>query len=251
MLRFLTPLLLGASLFAELHEADRYDFDQAAAKAYCASLGSSWRLLGIKELFTLRGDRRFSQEESFWSSGTAYDGISRISTGSEGDAGQQRGAQIGYTLFLRDGDVTLAPLSKKTGVICTDAPPVETSPRYEQGPIGVKDFQNDILWADLDTHDKKTKRTFEEAQRFCEDLNLHGRSWRLPSLEELYGIVTYDRFSPSVDTGTFGVMMSRYYWSDDTFGEHEAYVVGFKLGSVATSTKSNHSYFRCVSDLDE
>ena len=46
-------------------------------------------------------------------------------------------------------------------------------------------------------------------------------------------------------------MMSRYYWSDDTFGEHEAYVVGFKLGSVATSTKSNHSYFRCVSDLDE
>ncbi len=46
-------------------------------------------------------------------------------------------------------------------------------------------------------------------------------------------------------------MQNRYYWSDDTtFGsKDEAYVVGFSIGSVATSEKSNKSYFRCVSDL--
>lgn len=251
MLRLLSTLFLSASLFAELHEAQSYDFDQAAAKRYCTSLGSTWRLPGIKELFELCGDLRFSQEESFWSSDTAYDGISRISTGSEGDAGLQSGSKIGYTLFLRDGDVTLTPLTKKTGVICTDASLSKETPRYERMEIGIRDFQNDIVWSSLDAYDKKMKRTFEEAREFCENLDLHGRFWRLPTLEELYGIVTYERLRPSVDTAYFGVMMSRYYWSDDPFNAAEAYVVGFKLGSVATSTKGNRSYFRCVTDIDE
>ena len=251
MLRLMTALFLSTSLFAELHEAKNYDFDQAAAKRYCSSLGSAWRLLDIKELFELRGERRFSQEESFWSSDTVYDGVSRISTGSEDDAGLQRGSQIGYTLFLRDGDVTLTPLTKKAGVICTDAPPSQESPRYERTEIGIRDFRNDIIWSDLDAYDKKMKRTLEEARQFCENLDLHGHFWRLPTLGELYGIVTYERLRPSVDTDIFGVMMSRYYWSDDPFDDNEAYVVGFKLGSVATSAKSNRSYFRCVTDIDE
>ena len=81
--------------------------------------------------------------------------------------------------------------------------------------------------------------------------NLHDRSWRLPSVDELYGIVTYDRIQPSVPVDYFGVMMSRYYWSDDALDNTHAYVVGFKLGSVATSDKGNRSYFRCVSDIEE
>lgn len=251
MFRLVALFILTGSLHAQWHEAKRYDYDFEAAKSYCRGLGSAWRVPSIKELFPLRGNPDFSPVHSFWSSNTAYDGISRMGTGSEGDAGMQQGSKIGYTFFLRDGDVTLSPLSKQTGVICTDAPVPTDASVYKTIEEGIVDPQNGILWAHLDAYDKKLKHTYEQAQEFCEMLDLHGRSWRLPSVDELYSIVTYKRVRPSVPTESFGVMMSRYYWSDDNFGESQAYVVGFKLGSVATSAKSNRSYFRCVSDIEE
>ncbi len=171
-----------------------------------------------------------------------------MSTGSEGDAAVTE--RIGYTFFLRDGDVTLSPLTKKAGVLCTDAPEPPAVSRYETTEAGVIDFQNRILWEPLDARDKTLKRSFEAAREFCETSDLQGRDWRLPYLDELYGIVTYERDRPSVPVEYFGVMMSRYYWSDDPFGEAQAYVVGFKRGSVATSDRANRSYFRCVSDLE-
>jgi len=101
----------------------------------------------------------------------------------------------------------------------------------------------------LDASDKKKRYTYDEAQEQCELSTFNGRSWRLPTLDELYGIVTYEQNRPSVNTALFGMMMHRYYWSSDEFGADDAYVVGFKFGSVATSSKKNRSYVRCVSDL--
>jgi hypothetical protein len=242
--------LLAASLSAEWHEAPRHDLDFDAAQSYCAALEKPWRVPTIRELFELRGSRAFSPETSFWSSDSAFDGISRTGTGSEGDAGLQQGSRIGYSFFLRDGDITLSPVTKRIGVLCTDTPLHTEKREYERTEEGVIDRQNDLLWSRLDAYDRHMKRSFEGAQEFCERLELHGRSWRLPTLDELYSIVTYERTTPSVDTGVFGVMMSRYYWSDDEFGDDAAYVVGFKLGSVATSDRENRSYFRCVSDLE-
>ncbi len=251
-MRNLTALLLAAlPLGAELYESPLQDLDFDAAQRYCAERGEGWRVPTIRELFGLRGSGRFSHEISFWSADTAYDGISRDVTGSEGDAGQQRGSQIGYSFYLRDGDVTLSPLTKRIGVICTETPASVYKPSFEKSEEGVLDHENDLLWAPLDAYDKKSKQTFEGAREFCENLDHGGRSWRLPTLDELYAIVSYERSTPSVDTAVFGVMMSRYYWSDDAFNDAQAYVVGFKLGSVATSGKENRSYFRCVSDLEE
>jgi hypothetical protein len=247
----ITTLCLANILCAQWHEAKRHDLDFHAAQAYCSALGPSWRVPTIKELFSLRGNPDFSREDSFWSATTAYDGLSRIGTGSEGDAGAQQGAKIGYAFFLRDGDVTLTPLTKKTSVICTDTPLQPKQPRYETTEEGVVDHDNAILWAHLDSHEKTEKRSYEKAQEFCEMSDLHGRSWRLPTVDELYSIVTYERIRPSVPVDYFGVMMSRYYWSDDALNDKQAYVVGFKLGSVATSDRSNRSYFRCVSDIEE
>ena len=242
--------LLAASLSAEWHEAPRHDLDFEAARHYCSTLGKEWRVPTIRELFGLRGDRRFARETSFWSSDSAFDGVSRTGTGSEGDAGMQQGSRVGYSFYLQDGDITLSPVTKRIGVICTDVPLNKEAQRYEMTEEGIVDPQNDLLWCRLDAYDKQTKRTFEGAREFCEKLELDGRSWRLPTLDELYSIVTYERHTPSVDTAVFGVMMSRYYWSDDEFGGKAAYVVGFKLGSVATSARNNRSYFRCVSDLE-
>ncbi len=250
LLRSLFIALLSTALSAELHEADgeTYDFDDA--QRYCSSMGDQWRVPGIKELFELKGQtERFSKERSYWSSDTADAGLSRQVTGSEGEMSVS--AEFGYTFYLQDGDVTVSPVKKQAGVICTDQPAQHKRNEYTVNDEGIYDKQSKILWSHLDTHDKGKKLSYEAAQEFCENLEMNNREWRLPTVEELYGIVTYERTRPSVPTDIFGVMFSRYYWSDDAFNENDAYVVGFKFGSVATSNKKNESYFRCVSELQE
>jgi hypothetical protein len=245
-------LLLTSTLYGEYLEAEGEKYTYEAAQSHCRHLeGGNWRVPTVKELFVLRGDTAsFSKERSYWSSNTTYDGKSQTGTGSEGDAGLQEGNKIGYTFYLQDGDVTLSPLHKRAGVICTNSVPVSKKPSYRHIEAGVKDLQNEIIWMPLEASDKKKKYNFDEARNFCEEIGYKEREWRLPSVDELYGIVDYDHLRPSVDTAVFGVMMNRYYWSDDEFGADKGYVVGFKLGSVATSSKKNRSYVRCVSDLE-
>jgi len=246
-------LLLSSTLYGDYFEAEGEKYTFAAAQSHCRHLeGGQWRVPTIKELFSLRGDtERFSKERAYWSSSTTYDGKSQSGTGSEGDGGLQEGSRIGYTFYLQDGDVTLSPLDKRAGVICTDSVLTSKKPSYSRDESGVIDQQNGIIWMPLEASDKKKKYNFEEAREFCEENGYKGRVWRLPSVDELYSIVDYHRLRPSVDTAVFGVMMNRYYWSDDEFGADKGYVVGFKLGSVATSSKGNRSYVRCVSDLEE
>ncbi len=250
--KILLLLLSSSALFGEFKEAEGDHYTHAMAESYCHRLeGGVWRLPSIKELFPLRGQHdRFSSERAYWSANSAHDGKSQTGTGGEGDGGLQEGMEIGYTFYLQDGDVTLSPLNKRAGVICSNAtlPPEKTS--YSKVAAGIKDPQNGILWMPLEAADKKKKYTYEAAQTFCEENSYQGREWRLPSVDELYSIVDYAHTRPAVDTSVFGVMMNCYYWSDDEFGQDKAYVVGFKLGSVATSAKENRSYVRCVSDME-
>ena len=247
---FIFITLLSVLLNARIHEAagERYTFDDA--QRYCKEYADGWRTLHIRELFELRGDKRFSRGYSFWSANSVVSGPSKGSTGSEGDA-VQTGEVHGYSSYLQDGDVSISPVEKKMGILCTDTPLKAREPSFDKTADGVIDRESGILWQPLDATGKKVKYDFESAQEACESLGLRGREWRLPTLDELYGIVSYKHARPTVDTALFGVMMSRYYWSDDEFGEKQAYVVGFKLGSVATSDKRNRSYVRCVSDLEE
>ncbi len=250
-MRYLFALtLLYVSLCAQLHEAPAENLTFEQAQRYCRDHdGGSWRTLQIKELFELKGDERFTSGRSFWSANSVMTGPSKSSTGSEGDAVIE-GSTHGYSCYVKEGDVTISPAGKQLGVICTDAPRSASKAVFEKSAEGVVDRANEIMWQPLEATDKMAKFDYEGAQERCESLGLFEREWRLPTLDELYGIVNYGHTGPSVDKEVFGVMMSRYYWSDDEFSETEAYVVGFKLGSVATSSKKNTSYIRCVSDLE-
>lgn len=110
-----------------------------------------------------------------------------------------------------------------------------------------RDSLNNILWEPFVAHDKENHK---DAKEICEDKKTEGKSWRLPSVDELYSIVNYNYVKPSVDAAIFSKMKKKYYWSEDTFKNDEAYVVGFSIGSVATSKKSLKSYFRCVQDRE-
>ncbi|MBN2895901.1 MAG: DUF1566 domain-containing protein [Campylobacterales bacterium] len=242
----IVPILLWGSW----HEHKGLEATYEQAQATCKGMGKEWRLPDIRELFTLKGQTEvFSPNQSYWGSNTVYDGIVRGNTGSEGEGGDAKGTEQGFTFFLQDGDIALAPLHKRSGVLCTNAKKSNGISPYAKRKDGIVDDQNDLLWLGLDATEAKTRYSFEEAIEHCESLSHYNRSWRLPTLEELYSIVDYAHNGPSVNTDYFGAMMHRYYWSATPFSEEESYVVGFKFGTVATSSKKNRSYVRCVSEL--
>lgn len=237
---------LAVSGQAEVRFSPSESFSQEQAHDYCRDLGKGWRQMHITELFALPKSTPFADGFSYWSSDKTGSDKTEIGTGSEGDGGII--AMVGFSFFPKERNITLSPNWKKIAAACTDEPEHKRIRHYIQTPEGTKDPEKGIIWHDLDATDKRAKYTLSEAEAMCDNLSLHGRTWRLPSTDELYGIVDYDFTRPTVDMKFFGPMMHRYYWSGDSLNEKEAYVVGFKLGSVATASKKEAAYVRCVSD---
>ena len=244
---FFLPLL-STLAWGEVHVSKSESYSQEQAHEYCRNLGSSWRQMSIQELFSLSNSALFSENFSYWSSNRAPSDNTEIGTGSEGDGGII--AMVGYSFYPKERNITLSPPRKKIAAACTNTPEKKPSQNYRLTPKGVEDKNTALLWHSLETTDKRAKYTYELAQEQCNNLTLGARTWRLPTTDELYGIVDYTYFRPSVDMKYFGAMMHRYYWTSDTLNEREAYVVGFKLGSVATVSKTESAYVRCVSDLN-
>lgn len=203
-------------------------------------------MMSIEELFELPQSTSFRDGFSYWSANQGPSDNTVIGSGSEGDGGII--ATLGYSFFPKERNITLSPPTKRIAAACVNTPVAVRKQDYVMTAEGTKDSSDGLLWHTLDATDKRVKYTFDQADEMCENLTLHGRKWRLPALEELYGIVDYSRFRPTVDMKYFGPMMHRYYWTADSFNDTEAYVVGFKLGSVATVLKKEEAYVRCVSD---
>lgn len=241
----LLPLLFSLS-WGETHLSKSESYTQERAREYCSTLGSQWRQMSIQELFALPKSTPFGENFSYWSSNKAPSDNTEIGTGSEGDGGII--AMVGYSFYPKERNITLSPPSKKIAAACTNIVEEKPSRNYLITPKGIEDKNTGLLWHLLEATDKRTKYTFDQAKEQCENLTLSNRTWRLPTTDELYGIVDYAYYRPSVDMHYFGAMMHRYYWTSDTLNEREAYAVGFKLGSVATVNKAETVYVRCVSE---
>jgi len=247
--RIFTLLCVGISLQAEIHLSKNEEYSQEQAMQYCRDLGPKWRALGIKEIYALPKSTPYIEGYSYWSSTTISSGDAIIGTGSEGDGGIVE--ILGFSFYPKERNVTFSPRWKKIAAICTNDPlPPKLPNRFKKTLQGTFDPKSNIIWHNLDATDKRAKYTYAEAEEMCENLNLYGRSWRLPTTDELYGIVDYSFVRPTLDMTFFGPVMHRYYWSSDSLNEKEGYVVGFKLGSVATAPKKESTQARCVSDSD-
>ncbi len=239
-------LALWTGALAEIRFSSSETYTQEEASRYCRDLGEGWRLMGIGELFDLGPDTLFAENFSYWSADTAPSDETLIGSGSEGDGGII--ATLGFAFYPRERNITLSPPTKRIAAACTDGPRALRKRDYVRSGEGTRDRASGLLWHSLEATDKRSRYTYEEARQMCEELSVGGREWRLPTLRELYGIVDYSRFRPAVDMKFFGAMMHRYYWSSDELNPNEAYVVGFKLGSVATAPKQESAYARCVSE---
>ncbi len=91
----------------------------------------------------------------------------------------------------------------------------------------------------------------DTAATYCAALTLGGYTdWRVPTIDELAGILDYGRNDPSVNP-VFQNTSTSYYWSATDHTSHtDAWYVGFSDGKIdysnLLSDKSSQKYVRCV-----
>lgn len=115
-------------------------------------------------------------------------------------------------------------------------------------------FNNDTNCTD-DGNTTNNTATWENAGTYCTGLtNLptaNPRTWRLPSMDELVGIVDYTTTSGAmIKTLFFPSTVADYYWSSTTYAPDttNAWVVDFMDGTATYYTKSTLGInVRCVS----
>ena len=242
-LLLLTSLMSAYESYQELPTKQTY----YASITSCTTLGEGWRLPEIWELFSLRGETSsFGFDKRYWSA-TSLKEARTLSTHTSSDESFIQNRELpAFAFYLQDGDITPTPKETYAHALCTNLPKItQNEKHFTRKENGVDDALNNIIWENLDN---TQKASYEEAKDICEFKNDDGKSWRLPSVEELYSIVNYNYLKPSLNTNIFSKMQNRYYWSDDKFLANEAFVVGFSIGSVATSALEEKSFFRCVSD---
>ncbi len=249
-------LVILVSLMAFLHAEykqleGKYDFFQA--RATCPKLGEGWRLPEIWELFALRGQSdKYGKDRRYWSANALGEARVVKMIRHENEFFVNSKDIPAFSFYLQDGDIGPTPKHIQSHVICTNQTkmlPTDEGLSLEEE--GVFDHRNKILWAPLSEQSLNMKADLATAKSYCEDSTLDDRTWRLPTLEELYSIVNLNYIKPSVNKAVWGNMKKKYYLTSSLFDEHMVYVVGFSVGSVATSSIHNQSYFRCVSDFEE
>jgi len=87
--------------------------------------------------------------------------------------------------------------------------------------------------------------TWQQAIDWCAGL---GDGWRLPTVQELVGIVDYTRSDPAVIKPLADSTASGYYWSStpDAGTPYTAWFVDFYFGYVYNGGKTSHYYVRAV-----
>lgn len=246
---FFIPVIL----FAEIIELpQKYNYFEAIKE--CKKLGKNYRIMEIWELAKLRGEtKKFGKDKLYWSGNTLGEARIEKNIRHESEIFVLNKDIPAFAFYLQDGDITPTPKDIKAYILCTNEKKIHQLDQFfkKRDDGYVVDKKNNILWEKFDRKRDKIKLKYTEAERYCENLKLLNREWRLPTLDELYSIVNYNYVKPSVNRAIFGHMHHKYYLSDDEFNDNEIYVVGFAVGSVATAPKSEKYFFRCVSDIEK
>ena len=118
------------------------------------------------------------------------------------------------------------------------------TPNYTQETADVLDRMTGLVWQDNSHTKGDNKLSWSDAKSYCE--NLIG-DWRLPTREELSGLVRYDKYNPSIDE-IFDDTTADYYWSGDISlrDENKVWVVSFSEGVESTVAKTANYNVRCL-----
>lgn len=90
--------------------------------------------------------------------------------------------------------------------------------------------------------------TWLEAKDYCKVLDLDGGGWRLPTHNELSGIVDLSRANPAIDTVAFPWTPSETFWTSTPYAEHAetAWYVDFRRGAASGFRVDSTNRVRCA-----
>lgn len=93
--------------------------------------------------------------------------------------------------------------------------------------------------------------TWADAVAHCQNLNLAGTGWRLPTVKELLTLVDVKQHSPAIDRRVFALTPSEHFWSATPDHPSEgrdpaAFDVNFDEGSSYWAAQTMLARVRCV-----
>jgi len=114
---------------------------------------------------------------------------------------------------------------------------------YQKFTDSILDKVTGLSWK-YDNEDDIEKKSWQDAIDYCRDLS---GTWRLPTRDELSGLVRYDEYKPAIDD-KFVNTASSSYWSFSTsrVSYRSAWIVNFEYGTETTSSKTTENFVRCV-----
>lgn len=219
---------------------------------YCESLGTGWRL---PEIWELNGVFDYDKDNAtfdiftnvpseyykfYWSNITVSDDESSAWTLIFGYNERNRENSKNNTYYVRcvQGEKQEATQNcnrnaEKKIVTCTD-----TKLEWQDDEAAGSRFNN---------------KSWQEAKDYCENLELDGKGWRLPNINELLSIVDYKRTNPAIISAFTNITRMYPYWSSSsTASNSEAWQIFFiynsKLG--LNHKLDTNSIFRCVRTAD-
>lgn len=110
----------------------------------------------------------------------------------------------------------------------------------------VSDPRSGLQWSDTLGD---SRLTFAQAEKACADLRLGGHAdWRLPTVEELAGLIDYSRCEPAIDTALFPDTKTSWYWTASPVASHPdfAWIVYFNYGDVNDYHRDYLAWVRAV-----
>jgi hypothetical protein len=141
--------------------------------------------------------------------GLAFLSILLFSCGKNGDNQQDPDADSKLVSKLPDTGQT----ASYTSTPGEDADFMINPPSYTDNGNGtISDDITGLMWQKTDGGEM----AFENVLAYCRNLNLGGFSdWRLPTSHELFGINSYDKVNPALNTVYFAKTSAEYWWTSD------------------------------------
>ncbi len=150
--------------------------------------------------------------------------------------------------------VVVVPLAGDDGIDFPPPSPVaKIAPQQSDYIIAadtVIDRITDLEWQRADIGDNEDSTNFQDAHSYCSLLELGGHDdWRLPTLNELLSIASFDSVNPTINEVAFTDTNLGLYWSStlDSRTSNGVYALSFTFGTITLiSNGSSFVSTRCV-----
>ena len=120
--------------------------------------------------------------------------------------------------------------------------------RFVEISVGeVLDKTTGLIWTRDNVGDEELD--WADAKKACAKLELGGRSWRLPTVQELLTLVNYERTEPAIDVEAFPSCKSACYWTSTPYASSPsgyAWCVNFDDGGSGWLDQGSEFFVRAV-----